>query len=105
MSSPVTTQAALLQALIKGPSYGLEIMARVAEQTKGAVKLHQGTTYPLLRELEAEGFLESYEGEPMPERGGRPRRYYRLTAEGKKKAMEERVIAAGIFGLELAYGS
>jgi len=78
-------------------------MARVEEQTKGQVKLRQGTIYPLLREMENEGFLDSYEGEPMPERGGRPRRYYRLTAEGAKKASADRQIVAGIFGLELAH--
>lgn len=34
--------------------------------------------YVVLRHLEHIGILESYEGEPLPERGGRPRRYYQF---------------------------
>lgn len=104
MASPITAPAALLQALIKGPSYGLELITRVEEQTKGQVKLRQGTIYPLLREMENDGLLDSYESEPMPERGGRPRRYYRLTAEGAKRATQDRITVASVFRLELAHG-
>jgi PadR family transcriptional regulator, regulatory protein PadR len=49
--------------------------------------------------MEREGLLESYEGDPLPERGGRPRRYYKLTALGQKAAMEQRTVIAGLFGL------
>lgn len=100
MDSPATPKAALLQALIKGSSFGLELISRVEEMTNGEVKLHQGTVYPLLRALENEGLLESYEGEPLPERGGRPRRYYKLTAEGAREALAHRAVAASLFGLE-----
>lgn len=100
MESPITTRAALLQSLIRGPGFGLELIDRVKEHTKGRVKLHQGTIYPLLRDMEAEGLLESFESEPMPERGGRPRRYYKLTAEGARVATEHRETAIGLFGME-----
>ncbi|MCB9762277.1 MAG: helix-turn-helix transcriptional regulator [Alphaproteobacteria bacterium] len=99
METPITAKAALLQALVKGPGFGLELIDRVQERTNGAVVLHQGSVYPALRKLEAEGLIESYEGEPMPERGGRPRRYYRLTAEGARAAMEQGTAVAGLFGL------
>ena len=92
----IDTRVALLQALIHGDSYGLELIERVYEATNGQVKLLQGRVYPALRELEGNGLLESYDGAPRPERGGRPRRYYRLTAEGRRSAHED---ARAIIGL------
>jgi PadR family transcriptional regulator PadR len=89
------TKVALLQALISGESYGLEIIERVQTATGGRVRLLQGRVYPALRELENDGLVESRNGEPLPERGGRPRRYYRITAEGRRVAREDaRAIAA-----------
>ena len=90
------TRSALLQALVEGDSYGLDLIERVKRRTNGKLKIVQGRVYPALRELEAEGLLESYDGESLPERGGRPRRYYKLTAEGLRLAKEE---AKAVFGL------
>ena len=103
MSSPITVPSALLQALIRGPNYGLALIERVEEQTNKQIKLHQGSVYPALRALEEEGLVRSYDGEPVPERGGRPRRYYELTGKGQQAAMEQREVVAQLFGLELAY--
>ncbi len=58
----------------------------------------QGSVYPALRDLEDEGLLESYEGDPLPERGGRPRRYYKLTALGATAAMAHRDVVLALFG-------
>jgi PadR family transcriptional regulator PadR len=99
MESPINAKAALLQALVRGEGYGLDLVARVKERTKGKVNLHQGNVYPALRDLEADGLLRSYESEPLPERGGRPRRYYKLTAAGQKAAMQQTEAVAGLFGL------
>jgi PadR family transcriptional regulator PadR len=98
MDAPISAKAALLQALISGPGYGLDLIERVKKQTQGKLELGQGSVYPALRDLEREGFLDSYEGEPMPERGGRPRRYYKLNARGAKAAREQREVAWGVFG-------
>lgn len=102
--TPITTQAALLQALIRGPGYGLELIDRVKEATGGQVFLLEGAIYPALRAMEADGLVESWQTEPLPERGGRPRRYYKLTAEGARKAMEQRAGLAGLLGLEVVHG-
>jgi PadR family transcriptional regulator PadR len=80
------TRTALLQALIPKAGYGLELIDRVRERTRGKLILLQGRVYPLLRDLESEGLLRSYDGDALPERGGRPRRYYELTAEGRRVA-------------------
>ena len=102
MLSPITVQGALLQALIRGKSYGLELIEKVENHSNGQIKLHQGSVYPALRTLEDEGLVTSYDGEPTPERGGRPRRYYELTAKGARAAQEHREIAQSLFGLEFA---
>src|SRR5690349_3452321 len=92
----------LLQALMSGPGYGLELIERVRERSGGRVGLNQGAVYPALRALEREGLVTSYDGETVPERAGRPRRYYKITAEGLRTAREDKRAAAGLFGLALA---
>ena len=72
MSPTLDTRTALLQALVDGESYGLELIERVDQRTSGALRIQQGRVYPVLRALEAEGLLESYDGDPVAERGGRP---------------------------------
>jgi PadR family transcriptional regulator PadR len=98
MDIPVNAKAALLQALVQGKGFGLELIDRVAERTKGRIKLGQGSVYPALRDLEDEGLVKSWDGEPIPERGGRPRRYYELTAEGRRAAFDQREAVVGLFG-------
>jgi PadR family transcriptional regulator PadR len=85
----------LLQALVTGAGYGLELIDRVREKTNNAVVLGQGSIYPALRSLEAEGLVTSWEGPTVAERGGRPRRYYHLTAEGLRAAREQRETLLG----------
>ncbi|HEX8821078.1 MAG TPA: PadR family transcriptional regulator [Archangium sp.] len=77
-------------SLISGRGFGLEIIQRVRERTEGKILLNEGSVYPALKALERDGLLRSYDGEPMPERGGRPRRYYELTGEGRRVASEQR---------------
>jgi PadR family transcriptional regulator, regulatory protein PadR len=84
--SAVTSRGALLLALLRGPGYGLELLKRVETLTDGHVRLLQASVYPTLRALEDEGLLTSFEGEPVAERGGKPRRYYKLTAIGQRDA-------------------
>ncbi len=97
------TKMALLQALVAKPGYGLELVERVKTRTKGKIALRNGSVYPTLRDLERDGLVESYEvDEALEERGGRPRRYYRLTAIGAKVALEDRKVMAGLFNLARA---
>ncbi len=104
MDAPISAKAALLQALVRGESFGLELIERVRDRTKGRLVLGQGSVYPALRELEREGLVESYDGDPLPERGGRPRRYYRLTAAGARAALDQRDTVVDLFGLLVPAG-
>ena len=68
----------VLTTLMGGQMFGLELMA--------ATGIGQGAIYPLLQRLEFVGFVRSHEEQvhlPLGERGGRPRRYYELTAKGR----------------------
>lgn len=94
MESPISAKAALLQALVTKPGYGLDLIERVKQRTNGALVLGQGSIYPALRALEREGLLRSWDGETTPERGGRPRRYYELTAEGRRAATRDQAVLA-----------
>jgi PadR family transcriptional regulator PadR len=85
----IDTKTVLLQALMDGDSYGLELIERVRTATDGRIVLLQGRVYPVLRDLEEQGLVSSYDAEPSSSRGGRPRRYYRLTAEGRRVARQE----------------
>jgi PadR family transcriptional regulator, regulatory protein PadR len=104
MEPPVSAKAALLQALIRGEGYGLDLIKRVNDLSSGGVKLHQGNVYPALRDLEEDGIVKSWRADPTPERGGRPRRYYKLTAAGQKAALQQSRAVAGLFGLGFGRG-
>lgn len=90
MDTPVSARTAILMSLIGGKGFGLEIIDRVRESTQGKILLNEGSVYPALKALERDGLLRSFDGEPLPERGGRPRRYYELTGEGRQVAREQR---------------
>ncbi len=96
MDTPLSTRIAILAVLMHGRSFGLEIIEKVHTRTHGKIVLNQGTVYPALKALEREGLVRSFEGEPLPERGGRPRRYYELTGEGRRAAVEQKRAIPGV---------
>ncbi|HRP91157.1 MAG TPA: PadR family transcriptional regulator [Edaphocola sp.] len=75
-------EALLLQLIEQaGETYGYELTQKALAYSEGKLKITEGTLYPLLHKLEAQGILES-EVKPY---GNRSRKYYRLTKEGKKE--------------------
>lgn len=93
--------SALLETLLEGPGYGLELIDRVEVRTDGKLRLRHGSVYPALRSLERDGFVRSFRGESVPETAGRPRRYYELTKKGEAAAEEQRKLISGLFRLVL----
>jgi DNA-binding PadR family transcriptional regulator len=70
----------VLHFIAQGPSYGNQLMERIAEMTAGVLSVNPNTMYPLLRELESRGLIEGrWE---HPER--RTRRYYSITPAGRR---------------------
>lgn len=60
-----------------------------------------GALYTTLDRMERKGFLESYAGAPSSERGGRPRRYVKLTPAGQEMLARTRTSLLALWdGLE-----
>jgi DNA-binding PadR family transcriptional regulator len=72
----------LLLALLRlgGEPYGVPIREEIEARTGRA--LSPGAIYTALDRLETRGLVRSRLGEPTPERGGKRKRHYRLTARG-----------------------
>ena len=62
---------------LRTPRYGYELKQALADQ---GMPIEEGTLYPLLRRLEAQGLLKS----EWKIEDGPPRRYYSLNADGLK---------------------
>jgi PadR family transcriptional regulator PadR len=60
--------------------YGYEIAKRLQKANAGAALFKEGTVYPVLRALSANGLLTS---RIVPSYAAPPRRYYRITDEGR----------------------
>ena len=63
------------------PMYGYQIAKLIDSQRENLPMLKQGALYPVLRSLEVSGLLES---QVEPSVSGPPRRYYRITDQGRK---------------------
>jgi PadR family transcriptional regulator len=70
----------VLHLLSRGEAYGYEIVSKLTARTNGTLEVTDGTLYPVLYRLERAGYVAvRWE---TPERGV-PRKYYRLTDEGR----------------------
>ena len=80
--APIPIVRALLLTLIHSEpeSTGYDLMKKIAEFTEGRVSLKTGTVYSPLRRLELLGLVTT-----SLETGGRQKRSYRITAEGRKE--------------------
>jgi PadR family transcriptional regulator, regulatory protein PadR len=74
-----TTPLLVLSVLRDGELYGYEIAQRIRERSGGAFAPSEGSLYPALHALEAEGALSATWRES--DKGPR-RRYYRITSAG-----------------------
>ena len=61
-------------------AYGVTVRQEIELRTKREVSI--GAVYATLDRLERKGYVKSHYGEPTPERGGRSKRFFRVTARG-----------------------
>jgi PadR family transcriptional regulator PadR len=73
---------AVLKLLEGGPKYGYELVETLSKSSDGVLAMGQSTLYPLLYNLEAQGHVRA---EWRDANSARPRKYYALTAKGKKR--------------------
>ena len=69
-------------------AYGVPISKLIEETTHREVLV--GSVYAALERLEAKDFVSSEVGEPTPERGGRAKRYFRITRNGLRQVRDTR---------------
>jgi PadR family transcriptional regulator PadR len=72
--------------------YGYEIAKRLANANEGVSIFKEGTIYPVLRAMSAGNLLTS---RIVPSYSGPPRRYYRITDQGRTVLAEWTAIWAG----------
>ncbi|MDB4439652.1 PadR family transcriptional regulator [Planctomicrobium sp.] len=93
----------ILETLSPGPSYGYEITQSVLSRSDGKFELKEGSLYPALHRLERNKSLKSF----WQEYEGRRRKYYQITAVGKKLLAAKRtewkqftVAVNGVLGIQ-----
>jgi PadR family transcriptional regulator, regulatory protein PadR len=67
-------------------AYGVPIAEEIERQSSRDVAL--GSIYAALERLEQKGLVSSEFGEPTPQRGGRAKKYFRLTKSGVRAVRE-----------------
>jgi len=89
----------VLEVVSEGPTYGYEITQTVTGRSQGYFELKEGSLYPALHRLERQKLMSA----DWREADGRRRKYYRLTAAGRKAlaAMKQEwtAFAAGVNGV------
>ena len=61
-------------------AYGVTVRQEIELRAKREVSI--GAVYATLNRLETKGYVKSHRGDPTPERGGRSKRFFRVTAKG-----------------------
>lgn len=69
-------------AILHKEAYGVAIKSEIQERLSRNVSM--GAMHTALVRLEGKGYIESWNGETSDDRMGRPKKYYKLTALGKK---------------------
>ncbi|MEM6629294.1 MAG: helix-turn-helix transcriptional regulator [Bacteroidota bacterium] len=72
----------LTVGILHGNAYGVSIKKEIQERLKRKVSV--GALQTALRRLEKKGYLSSKKGESSPDRVGRPKLYFTLTALGHR---------------------
>lgn len=67
-------------------AYGVPITQEIEQQSGREAAL--GTVYAALERLEKKGRVSSVFGEPTPQRGGRAKKYFRITKDGVRAVRE-----------------
>jgi DNA-binding PadR family transcriptional regulator len=78
----------ILLALADGEAHGYQLRKNVIEHSNGSVRLDPGSLYRLIGRLLDEGLIDEAPARTGDDEDSR-RRYYRLTAQGRRVLAEE----------------
>jgi PadR family transcriptional regulator, regulatory protein PadR len=81
-----TLEMLILKALIRGPMHGYAVAEWIHQTSQQVLKVEEGALYPALHRLELRGVLKA--GWGLSDNNRRAK-FYRLTAEGKKRLNAE----------------
>lgn len=81
-----TLDLLVLKTLLFGPLHGHGIARQIQRVSDDVLRVDHGSLYPALHRLEGKGWIASRWG---PNEQGRDRKFYRLTAAGKKQLAAE----------------
>jgi len=86
-------ETAVLLAIVhlRGLGYGVSIADEIERRAGKPVSF--GAVYATLDRLQKKGLISSKLGEPTPERGGKPKRCYRIEAPGEQALGEAQAVA------------
>jgi PadR family transcriptional regulator, regulatory protein PadR len=87
----------LIVAMLEQEAYGVRITHEIIEQTDRSVRLNQ--VHASLHRLEEKGMIVSKMGDPTPERGGRRKRIFTITAFGRTTLIEMKVVRSHLWNL------
>jgi PadR family transcriptional regulator PadR len=76
--------------LLRGNAYGIPIREKIAELTDKYWSI--GAVYDILDRLTRKGLVSVTVSEPVKARGGKSRRYYRITKSGCRELEEIRAL-------------
>lgn len=77
-----STVILVLKLLQEQPMYGYQIAQEISKRSEGYFEFKQGTLYPALKEMVADGLVTDRWDEHTHE--GPPRKYYHITEAGRK---------------------
>jgi len=77
----------ILRSLQHDPRHGLAIADRIQQMSREILRVEQGSLYPALYRLEAQGWIKAEWGTSD---NNRKARYYTLTAAGRKQLTAEK---------------
>lgn len=83
---PGTLDLLILKAVSLGPRHGYGVLKRIEQISGDRLRIEQGSLYPALYRLEAQGWITSEWGESENKRKAR---YYRLTPRGRRRLEAE----------------
>jgi len=80
---------------VRDDAYGLPILQEIESRIGREVSL--GSVYAALARLEIKGFVTSRLGEPTAERGGKAKRYFKVTSSGVREVRDVRRALASLW--------
>ena len=81
-----TLDLLILKTLQPGPTHGWDISQRIRQVSGEALSVNQGSLYPALHRLEAQGWIAAEWGASD---NNRRAKFYRLTAVGRRQLVAE----------------